>query len=88
MIMTLLISGVIMPAFIWLLLYCKITDQYIDNDGLLIMTQSKKDAQAEVLNKTLMSPFCWIYLLFSLCCIFAGICSINAFSLGDWFFSL
>jgi len=89
MVMILIISGVIMPAFIWLLLYLNITDQYIETeDGDMVMTETKAEAQRYVLSRTVKSPFFWIYMIYSAICIFAGACSVNAFYLGDWYFSL
>lgn len=89
MLMILLISGVIMPAFVWLLLYLNITNMSIKTeDGETIIMETKVEAQQYVFRLTVRSPFFWIYLLYSLCCIFAGVCSINVFGLGDWYFSL
>jgi len=88
MVMTLLISGVIMPAFMWLLLYSKITDQYEETeDGEAIMIETKAEAQRYVFQQTIRSPFFWIYSIFSAAMIFSGACSVNAFGLGDWYFS-
>lgn len=89
MIMTLLISGVIIPLVMWALLYSKILDQYIEvGDGEMIMTETKAEAQRNVLERTLKSPWFTLYLIYASMMIFAGACSVNAFSLGDWFFSL
>ncbi len=87
--MTLLISGVVMPAFMWSYLYSLITDQYeVTEDGEAIMIETKAEAQRYVRQRTLRSPFFWIYAIYSATMIFSGACSVNAFSLGDWYFSL
>ena len=89
MIMILIISGIIIPAFIWLFLYLNIIDQYIEaEDGEVIMTETKAEAQKDVLHRTIKSPFFWVYSIYSTAIIFAAICSINTFGLGDWYFSL
>jgi len=86
--MILLISGVIIPAFIWLLLYCNIIDQCVTIDEEVIVIETKAEAQRDVLRHTVKNPFFWIYALYSTSMIFAGLCSVNAFYLGDWYFSL
>lgn len=89
MVMTLLISGVIIPAFMWLYLYSRITNQYdMTDDGEAIMIETKTEAQRYVVQQTIKSPFFWGYVIFSVAMIFSGICSVNAFALGDWYFSL
>ena len=86
--MTLLISGVIMPAFMWLLLYFNIVDQYVEIDGELTMTKTKAEAQRYVLLRTIKSPFFYIYLTFISVIIISAVTAYNAFGLGDWYFSL
>ena len=89
MIMILIVSGVIMPAFIWLLLYFNLTEQYTTTkDGDTVLVETKVEAQKDIFDKTIKSPFFWIYITYSTAIIFAGTCSINAFGLGDWYFSL
>ena len=89
MVAILLISGVITPAFMWLLLYNSITDQYIETaDGELVMTETKAEAQKYVLGRTIRSPFFWIYIIFASFMIFSTLCVVNVFGLGDWVYSL
>ncbi|KKM20377.1 hypothetical protein LCGC14_1646090 [marine sediment metagenome] len=78
-----------MPAFMWSFLYSKIVDQYsVTDDGETIMIETKAEAQRYVFQQTLKSPFFWIYSIFAAAMIFSGACSVNAFGLGDWYFSL
>lgn len=68
----LIVSSIITPAFIWLLLFFNITDQYIeDENGDLNMIETKADAQQYVLSRTIKSPFSWIYISYTTmwCCI-------------------
>lgn len=89
MLMILIVSGVIMPAFIWLLLYFNIVDQYtITKDGDTVLVETKAEAQKDIFDKTIKSPFFWIYIIYTSLMAFAAVCSINAFGLGDWYFSL
>jgi len=85
MLAIIIISGVITPAFVWLWLYNRITDQY-DEDEVLIET--KAEAQADVLSKTIKSPIFYIYCLYTTACIVATVCVSNIFGIGDWYFSL
>ena len=88
MMMVILISSIIMPAFVWLLLYYNITDQYVTIDEETTLVETKVEAQKDVRRRTIKSPFFWVYSFYSATMIFAGACSINLFSLGDWYFSL
>lgn len=88
MVMTILVSTIITPVFIWLLLYFKITDQYTEVDDKLLLVETKAEAQKDVFIRTIKSPWLYLYLLYALIMSFAGACSVNAFGLGDWFFSL
>ena len=91
MVMLLIVSGVIMPAFIWLILYCHIIDQYVEaEDGELVMTETKAEAQRYVLSRTIKSPFFWLYIIFASANILAVTIAYDVFGLGwdDWFFSL
>jgi len=89
MVMILIISGVIMPALMWFLLYFNITDQYIEaEDGGELLVETKAEAQRDVLTRTVKSPFFWIYMIYANVCTFAALCSTNAFGIGDWYFSL
>ncbi|KKN25635.1 hypothetical protein LCGC14_0882630 [marine sediment metagenome] len=89
MIAILLISGVITPAFIWVLLYSKIHDQYADDEGM-IMIETKEEAQKAVRKATLKSPMLYLYLVFSTIMIGSGAIAYDVFGLGwdDWFFAL
>lgn len=82
MIMLLIISGTIMPAFMWLILYFNIVDQYIEIDGEPIMTETKAEAQKIVLMKTLKHPFFWIYVIYALAVVSVFVVSYNIFGSG------
>lgn len=88
MIMILLISGVIIPAFMWLLLYFNIVDQYIEVDGKQIMTETKAGAQRDVLIRTIKHPIFWLYSIYSLTMIGAAAISYDVLGLGwdEWLF--
>ena len=77
-----------MPAFMWLLLYFNIVDQYIEIDGEQIMTETKAEAQKDVLIRTIKHPFFWIYMVYSLTVIGAVAISYDVLGLGwdDWLF--
>ena len=85
MLAILIISGAITPAFAWCLLYFNITDQY-NEDGDMIKT--KAEAQSDVFSQTVKSPFFWVYMFYVNALTFAVMCSVNAFGMGDWYFSL
>ena len=78
-----------MPAFMWLLLYFNIIDQYIEIDGEQIMTETKAEAQREVLIRTIKHPFFWIYMIYSLTVIGAAVISYDVLGLGwdEWLFT-
>lgn len=88
MIAILLISGVIMPAFIWLLLYFNIVDQYIEVDGEQVMTTTKAEAQRDVLIRTIKHPFFWVYIIYALVIVALVAISYDILGLGwnDWLF--
>ncbi len=89
MIMTFIISGVLMPPFVWSLLYFRITDQYSSTEQAdSVLIETKAEAQKYMLKRTVKNPFFWIYIGFSFVMLFASACSVNIFNLGDWFFSL
>ena len=79
-----------MPAFMWLLLYFKIVDQYIEIDRKQIMTATKAEAQRYVLIRTVKHPFSWLYAIYSLIIIGAATISYDVLGLGwdEWLFML
>ena len=78
-----------MPTFMWFLLYFNIVDQYIEIDGEQIMTETKAEAQRDVLIRTIKHPLFWIYATYSLIIISAFAISYDILGLGwdDWFFT-
>lgn len=90
MVMILIISGVIMPAFMWLLLYDNIVDQCIEIDGEQIMTETKAEAQRYVLIRTIKHPLFWLYMIYSSVIVGAAAISYDVLGLGwdEWFFAL
>ena len=79
-----------MPAFMWLLLYFNIVDQHIEIDGEQIMTETKAEAQRDVLTRTIKHPFFWIYMIYSLAVIGTAAIAYDVFGLrwDDWFYTL
>lgn len=79
-----------MPAFMWLLLYFNIVDQYIEIDGEQIMTETKAEAQRYVLIRTIKHPLFWIYMIYSLTMISAAAIAYDILGLGwdEWLFML
>lgn len=75
-----------MPAFMWLLLYFNIVDQYVEIDGEQVMTETKAEAQRDVLIKTIKHPIFWVYITYSLAIIASTTISYDIFGLGwdDW----
>lgn len=79
-----------MPAFMWLLLYFKIVNQYIEVDGEQVMTETKAEAQRYVLIRTIKHPLFWIYMIYSLTMLSAAVISYDVLGLGwdEWLFIL
>lgn len=79
-----------MPAFMWLLLYFNVVDQYIEIDGEQIMTETKAEAQRYVLIGTIKHPLFWLYAIYSLTMIGAATISYDILGLGwdEWLFIL
>ena len=79
-----------MPAFMWLLLYFNIVDQYIEIGGEQIMAETKAEAQRYVLIRTIKHPLFWLYMIYSLTIIGATAISYDVLGLGwdDWLFIL
>lgn len=84
MVAILIISAVITPPILWCLLVLNITDQYVEMDDKLILTETKTEAQNAVLKETFMHPFFWVWFLYASIMIFATVCAYDIFGMGEW----